>query len=226
VSPDVLTLFAIRPKVRSVISEPIVNITNASLSPFSMNTKRIGDFIIAAIALLVLSPVLAVLAVAVKLDSKGPVFYRQQRIGYHKKPFDIIKFRTMRIDAEKEGPRLSSATDERVTRVGHLLRKYRLDELPQFWNVLVGEMSIVGPRPEREYYINQIVKRVPAYSLIHQVRPGITSWGMVRYGYASTVDQMVERLSYDLLYLENLSFGIDIKILFHTVQTVLAGRGM
>ncbi len=132
----------------------------------------------------------------------------------------------MRPDAEAAGPALSSPDDSRVTRIGRTLRRYRLDELPQFWNVLRGEMSLVGPRPEREYYIERIVARVPYYSLIHQVRPGITSWGMVRYGYAENIDQMVERLRYDLLYVGNVSFAVDMKILLNTVSTVLAGRGM
>ena len=171
-------------------------------------------------------PVYAVLALSVRLDSPGPVFYRQCRIGYHKRPFDIIKFRTMRTDAEEAGPALSADEDPRITRLGKILRKYRLDELPQFWNVLKGEMSLVGPRPEREFYIRQIMERQPAYSLIHQVRPGITSWGMVKFGYATSVDEMIERLRYDLLYLENVSFGVDLKILFHTVSTVLCGRGL
>ena len=128
--------------------------------------------------------------------------------------------------AEPSGPALSVADDPRITRIGRILRKYRLDELPQFWNVIKGEMSLVGPRPERQHYIDLIVERVPHYSLIHQVRPGITSWGMVKYGYASNVDEMVERLYYDLLYIENVSFGVDMKIIFHTLNTVLSGRGM
>ncbi|MDE6197682.1 MAG: sugar transferase [Muribaculaceae bacterium] len=224
-TPDLHSLMTARPKVSSVTSEPIVDITNASISPANVNLKRLGDIMVSAVALVLLSPLYAALAVAVKLDSRGPVFYRQRRIGYHKKPFDIIKFRTMRTDAEVSGPALTSDDDPRVTRVGRVLRKYRLDELPQFWNVLVGEMSLVGPRPEREFFIRRIVERVPAYSLIHQVRPGITSWGMVKYGYASSVDEMIERLPYDLLYIENVSLGVDLKILFHTVDTVINGRG-
>lgn len=132
----------------------------------------------------------------------------------------------MHTDAEEKGPALAQEDDPRVTRVGHFLRKYRLDELPQFWNVLIGEMSLVGPRPERDFYIKQIIQRRPAYTLVHQVRPGITSWGMVKYGYASTVDQMLERLDYDLLYLENISLGVDLKILFYTISTVVTGKGL
>lgn len=132
----------------------------------------------------------------------------------------------MYVDAEVSGPALSTLNDPRITQVGRFLRKYRLDELPNFWNVLRGDMSLVGPRPEREYYIKQIMAKAPYYILIHQVRPGITSWGMVKYGYASDVDGMIERLRYDLLYIENVSLLIDLKILFYTVQTVFTGKGI
>ncbi len=226
IPPGLHNLITMRPRTTLVNAEPLVDITNANVPPSVANIKRLSDVIVSAIGLVVLSPVLLALALAVKLDSKGPVIYRQERIGLHKKPFKILKFRTMYMDAEDSGPALSSTDDPRITRVGHTLRKYRLDELLQLWNVLKGEMSLVGPRPEREYYVNQILERVPAYSLIHQVRPGITSWGMVRFGYATTVDQMIERLRYDLLYLENVSMGVDLKILYHTVDTVLSGRGM
>ena len=226
VTPDLHGLLTIRPRVSSVVGEPVVDITNARISPAAQNLKRLSDIVFSSIALVVLSPLLAAIAVAVKMDSKGPVIYRQRRIGYHKRPFMINKFRTMCNDAEANGPALATENDPRITRLGHFLRKYRLDELPQFWNVLIGEMSLVGPRPEREHYIRQIVERHPAYSLIHQVRPGITSWGMVKYGYASNVDQMLERLEYDLLYIENVSFGLDAKILFYTVSTVLTGKGL
>lgn len=226
VTPDVYQLITSRTRVSDIVGEPLVNITNANLPPSTQNFKRVGDVLVSALALIVLLPVFAAIAVAVKLGSKGPVFYRQERIGYHKRRFSIIKFRTMDIDAEPSGPALSTPDDPRITRVGRTLRKYRLDELPQFWNVLRGQMSLVGPRPEREYYVRQIQERVPYYSLIHQVRPGITSWGMVKYGYATSVDEMIERLRYDLLYIENVSLWLDIKILFHTVNTVVTGRGI
>lgn len=225
-TPDLYQLITSRARCVTIVGEPLVNITNANIPASTANLKRLGDIAVSAVALTLLAPVFAVLAILIKRDSQGPVFYRQQRVGYHKRPFNIIKFRSMRVDAESAGPALSTPDDPRITRLGRFLRKYRLDELPQFWNVLRGEMSLVGPRPEREYYVRSIVERVPYYSMIHQVRPGITSWGMVKYGYASTVDEMIERLRYDLLYIENVSFGLDIKILFHTVNTVLTGKGV
>ncbi|MDE6669241.1 MAG: sugar transferase, partial [Muribaculaceae bacterium] len=165
-------------------------------------------------------------AILVRHSSPGPVIYSQVRIGYRQRPFDIYKFRSMRQDAESEGPRLSSEADTRVTPLGRVMRKYRLDELPQFWNVLKGDMSLVGPRPEREFFIRQIVRKAPYYTLVHQVRPGITSWGMVKYGYASTIEQMVERTRFDLIYLSNMSTLVDFKIMIYTVKTILTGRGV
>ncbi len=225
VTPDLHSLMTTKPRLTSVTTEPLVDITNANIPPVAVNLKRIADVVTSALALVVLSPVMLALAIIVKLDSPGPVFYTQRRIGYHKKPFMIVKFRTMMVNAEANGPVLATEHDPRVTRSGHVMRKYRLDELPQFWNVLKGEMSIVGPRPERDYYIRQLLDRHPAYSLIHQVRPGITSWGVVKFGYASNIDEMMERLYYDMLYLENVSLAVDLKIIFHTVNTVIRGRG-
>lgn len=226
VTPDLHSMLALRPRVSSVLGEPLVDITNPRISPAAENFKRLGDICVSAVALVLLLPVFIAIAVAVKLDSDGPVLYRQQRVGWHKKPFMINKFRTMRTDAEADGPALSSADDPRITRVGRTLRKYRLDELPQFWNVFVGEMSLVGPRPERDFYLRRMTERHPACSLIHRVRPGLTSWGMVKYGYASTVEQMLERLEYDLIYVENVSLAVDLKIMFYTVSTVVTGKGI
>ena len=226
ITPDLYNLMTMRPRMTNVAALPLIDISRSDMPPSTLNIKRFSDIVVSATALIVLLPVFVVIAILIKCDSRGPVFYRQQRIGYHKRPFDIIKFRTMVEDAEADGPALSIGDDPRITGVGRVLRKYRLDELPNFWNVLRGDMSLVGPRPEREYYIRQILERAPYYTMVHQVRPGITSWGMVQYGYANTVDGMIERLKYDLLYLENVSFLIDIKILIYTVRTVLTGRGM
>ena len=194
------------------------------MDPWQRNSKRLADIAIAALALLCLSPLLLVLALAVMRDG-GPAFYRQERLGKKARPFDIFKFRSMRMGAESAGPQLSSEEDPRITVVGRFLRKYRLDELPQFWNVLIGDMSLVGPRPERAYFADQILEKAPQYRHIYKVQPGITSWGMVRYGYASSVDQMIRRMEYDLVYIENMSFFNDIKVAIYTIWTVIQGRG-
>ena len=159
------------------------------------------------------------------MGSKGPIFYTQKRIGLGGKPFHIIKFRSMKVDAEAAGPQLSKEEDPRITAMGKYLRKTRLDEFPQFWNVLVGDMSVVGNRPERQFFIDQIMQKAPQYKRLHKIKPGITSWGQVKYGYAENVDEMVERLQYDLLYLENISILLDLKILIYTVIIMMQGRG-
>lgn len=210
----------------NVIGEPLVCISSANVSASSANLKRLFDIILSSIALIALLPVFAVIALCIKLDDGGPVFFTQERMGYRNRPFRIFKFRTMVRNAEPVGkPELASDNDPRITKIGRVLRKYRLDELPQFLNVLRGEMSIVGPRPERRFFAEQIAAIAPYYHMIYQVRPGITSWGMVRFGYASSVDEMVERLRYDLIYLENISLSTDLKILLHTLNTVFSGQG-
>ncbi|MDE6249480.1 MAG: exopolysaccharide biosynthesis polyprenyl glycosylphosphotransferase, partial [Paramuribaculum sp.] len=220
ISPSTAHFLTSRVRQTDITSEPLIDISRSDMSDSTVNMKRVSDVAVSAVVLLLISPLLAILGLMVKMDSPGPAFYRQQRVGRHKKVFYINKLRTMRIDAESSGPSLSSENDPRVTRLGRVLRKYRLDELPQFWNVLKGDMSLVGPRPEREYFLSRIVAKAPYYVLLLQVRPGITSWGMVKYGYAENVDEMIERSRYDLLYLENISFTVDMKILFHTVHTV------
>lgn len=226
IMPDLYHLLTTRPRFNNVVGEPLIDISRAEMDQSTVNIKRLSDIILSALTLIIISPLLLAISIAIKCTSKGPIIYSQKRIGYHKKPFKIYKFRSMVVDAEQSGPALSTLNDPRITRIGRLLRKYRLDELPQFWNVLKGDMSLVGPRPEREYYIKQIVERAPYYSLIHQVRPGITSWGMVKYGYASNVEGMISRLKYDLLYIENVSFLVDLKIMFYTIHTIFTGKGI
>lgn len=226
ISPDTLQLLTSRIQQGNIAGEPLIDISRSEISQSTLNTKRVSDIIVSALTLIVISPIIAILAIIVRLDSRGPAFYKQTRIGYHKKPFNIYKIRSMHLNAETSGPSLSTEDDPRITRIGRFMRKYRLDELPQFWNVLRGDMSLVGPRPEREFFIRQIMERAPYYTLIHRVRPGITSWGMVKYGYASTIDEMIERLRYDLIYIENMSLIVDIKIIIYTIHTVFTGKGI
>lgn len=188
--------------------------------------KQAGDIFISLLILLILSPLLILLAILIKVSGKGPVIYSQDRIGKEGKPFVIYKFRSMVYNAENGKPLLSKSPEERITKIGNFLRKFRIDEIPNFINVLKGEMSVVGPRPERQYFIDQIIKKAPEYKIIHKVKPGITSWGQVKYGYASNVDEMVERLEYDLYYLKNRSLLFDLKIIIYTIGTIFKGKGI
>ncbi len=225
ITPDARDLIVGSIKQESIFHSPLIIINNRLMEEWQYSLKRIFDVIISLFAMVLLSPVYLVTALIVKCTSPGPVFYAQERIGYHGKPFKMHKFRSMYVDAEKAGPALSKDDDPRITPFGRFMRKVRLDEIPQFYNVLKGTMSLVGPRPERQYYIDQIVKRAPEYMLLQRIKPGITSWGQVKYGYASTVDEMIERLRYDLLYLDNMSLTTDLKILLYTVIIIIQGRG-
>lgn len=226
-TPDRFDVLKSQVRLNDMYGDPLVDITSSKMGQCSKNLKRTIDVVASAVMLVLLSPLYLIVSILVKLDSSGPVFFLQERVGRHKKPFNIIKFRSMRADAEAAGvPQLSSEDDPRVTKLGRKLRKYRIDELPQFWNVLKGDMSLVGPRPERQFYVNLIQQRMPSYTLLHQVRPGITSLGMVKFGYARNIDEMVDRMGYDLLYLENMSLLNDLKIMAYTIQIVLKGRGM
>ncbi len=212
-------------KVSSVLYEPLISITPDYLPEWQKHMKRFFDIFFSVVAIILLSPVYIFLTIGVKASSKGPVFYKQERIGLHGKPFNIIKFRSMIQNAEQSTPQLSSTNDPRITKFGKFMRKTRLDETPQFFNVLFGDMSLVGPRPERQYYIDQIVEKAPYYKLLYRIRPGITSWGEVKFGYAENVDEMVTRLRWDILYIENMSLQLDLKILIYTVLIVLKRAG-
>jgi exopolysaccharide biosynthesis polyprenyl glycosylphosphotransferase len=213
-------------KIKTIRGLPLVDVTENNFSGAEKNIKFWMDKCIAALALVLLCPAYLYIAWRVKKDSPGPALFKQERIGYRGRPFMMYKFRTMFTGSENNGPLLSNENDSRVTPFGRLMRKYRLDELPQFWNVLKGDMSLVGPRPERRYFIDQIVKKAPFYYLLHNVRPGITSLGMVKYGYACNVDEMIQRLEYDMIYYENMSLVLDMTILAYTVKTVITGKGI
>ena len=204
---------------------PLIQLSFEMMPFWQQVIKRLMDVFISLFAIVILSPAYLFTAIGVKLSSRGPILYKQKRIGKYGKPFNMVKFRTMFLDAEIDGPQLSSKNDIRITPFGLFMRKVRLDEIPQFWTVLIGKMSLVGPRPERQYYIDLIIERAPHYMMLHKVKPGITSWGQVKYGYAENVDQMIERLKYDMLYIENMSVAVDVKILIYTILIVLQGRG-
>ncbi len=209
-----------------IYATPLLRVSYPEMPRWQYMVKTLLDYSVSALTLLILSPLMAVLAILIRLSGKGPVIYKQERIGRYGKPFMIYKFRSMEDGAESDGPQLAVKGDARITPLGRFMRKHRFDEIPNFINVLRGEMSLVGPRPERSHYIEQIRERAPWFNRVLAVKPGITCWGQVKLGYASDLDTMLERLSYDLLYLENVSLFLDMKIIFYTLGTVIKGKGL
>jgi exopolysaccharide biosynthesis polyprenyl glycosylphosphotransferase len=224
--PSMYDILTGKVRMNTIFGTPLIQISHQLMPPWQENLKHFFDIVISLFALVVLSPLCIFLIIGIKLTSKGQVFYSHERIGRYGKPFTLYKFRSMYVGAEKNGPELSSKNDDRVTKFGRFMRKHRLDEIPNFINVLKGEMSLVGPRPERKYFKDRIINKAPHYIHLLKVRPGITSWGQVKFGYAENVDQMIKRLKYDLIYIDNMSLYVDFKIIIYTLITIIRGRGM
>jgi len=225
ISPDMYDILLGSVKMNNLFGALLFEVTTDSM-PYSQQViKRMLDFLISFIAFIILIPFYLVMIVLVKMSSEGPIFFLQERVGLNGKLFKIIKFRTMYIDSEKAGPQLSSEYDPRITKIGRVMRKLRFDEFPQFFNVIKGDMSLVGPRPERQFYIDQIRQLEPQFIQLTKVRPGITSWGQVKFGYAENVDQMIQRMKFDLLYLKNRTLALDFKIMLYTILIILKAKG-
>ena len=225
VLPDLYDFISGVVKTTSINAAALINIYPDLMPDWQRVCKRFIDILVSSLAIITLLPFYIFIILRVKLSSAGPVLYKQERIGKYGIPFNILKFRSMFINAEEMGPALSKTDDPRITNWGKFMRKWRIDELPQFFNILRGDMSLVGPRPERSFYINQITATHPHYKYLHKVKPGLTSWGMVQYGYAENLDQMIDRMKYDLLYIENCSLALDIKIMLYTFKVLFQGRG-
>ncbi len=224
--PSMYDILTGRVRMSGILGVPLIQISHQLMPAWQENIKQVIDMVFSLLALIILSPLCIFLMIGVKLSSKGPIFYSHERIGRYGKPFTIFKFRSMYVNAETNGPELSSKTDNRITPFGRFMRKSRLDEIPNFFNVLRGDMSLVGPRPERKYFIEKITKKAPHYLHLLKVKPGITSWGQVKFGYAENVEQMIKRLKYDMIYLDNMSLYVDFKIIIYTLLTIIRRKGV
>ncbi len=225
VVPELYDVLIGKVKMNHINGSQLIEIDQDMMPKYEKFLKRLFDLCISFLVVFLFWPIFLLVAIFVKLSSNGNIIYSQQRIGKNFRKFNIYKFRSMYTNAENRGPQLANDNDSRITPWGKTMRKYRLDELPQFFNVIKGDMSLVGPRPEREFFIDKIVCKAPIYKKLLQVRPGITSWGQVKFGYASSIDEMIERMKYDFMYLENMSIILDLKILFQTISVLVKGKG-